>query len=230
MFLILPEPEMFKSSVRDPFQEIKPCIAESLEKVLPEYFEKGFYFNPESFLIYSGKEVSYHCYTSSKRSICTRNDAQSKTRIETELKDKIADDIEQCFIKFKDNNKKHSLNMGETQLDIEILPGRILIKTKKELVISLEGEEPAKYSKFDVSISSPLWDFISLSNEIVNQEVSCNCPDESCTADTISLMKNNRDYFIKYEDPTSRSEKVYTIWDDYGNKMMFAVKNCDRSP
>lgn len=230
LFLILPKPELFRSSVKDPMQEIKPCISKSLEEVLPEYFEKGLYFNPENYLVYSGKNVSYHCYTPSKKSICLRNDAQSKTRIEDELKEKIADEIEQCFTKFKENNKNHEISLGEMELSLEVLPGKIAIKTRKEVLISIGGGEPVRYNNFDVSIDSPLFDFIRISNDILNEEVSCDCPYESCTADSVLLMKNNRDYKIRVFIG-SRDEKVYTIEDYYGNgEFNFAVKNCDKTP
>lgn len=231
LFLLLPKPEISRiTSSKDPLQDIRPCISKSLEDVLPEYFNKGLYFNHSNSLIYSGEVVAYHCYTSSKKSICLRNGAQGAERIQKELKNKISSEVEQCFTTFKENNRAYSIEMGQTDLSLEILPGKIIIKTRKDFVVSKSGEEPTSYNNFDVSVNSPMFDFIRLSNEILNEEVSCNCPYESCTADTAQLMRNNKDYKITVYIG-GRDEKVYTIEDYYEqNKLNFAVKNCDKTP
>lgn len=78
-------------------------------------------------------------------------------------------------------------------------------------------------------MSSPLWDFIKISNEILNEEFKCNCPRESCRADTTKLMKENNNYAITLF-VGSRDEVVYTIKDYYNTTFRFAVKNCDKTP
>jgi hypothetical protein len=229
LFLLLPTPDFLIGSTKDPLQEIRPCIAESLKKVLPEFFEKGFYFNPSDTLMYNGTIVAYHCNTDSKRTICTRNTAQSKSRIEEKLRNKISNDVEKCFNDFKSANKGFDVEMGATDLSIEVLPGKILIRTRKTVTLSRTNEDPMSYNNFDVSINSPLWDFIRLSNEIINQEVSCDCPRDSCTADTIGLMRGNKDYKITYY-MGGEGDRVYTIEDYYDNVFRFGIKNCDKTP
>jgi hypothetical protein len=231
LFMALPPPNILDdSSPKDPMQEIKPCIANSLEEVLPNYLETGFYANPLQYVHYETKNIAYHCFTLAKRQICSRNDAQSKLRIETELKNNISGKVESCFDKFKIANPALDIKIGPTELAIEILPGKINIRTKKNLAISKNEELPREYDRFDVSINSPLWDFIILSNEIINQEVSCDCPKESCTADLVEMMRNNRDYKITVFIG-SRDEKVYTIENFLtGEKLNFGVKNCDKTP
>jgi hypothetical protein len=230
-FLILPTPDFFIGTTKDPLQEIRPCIAESLEKVLPEFLEKGFYFNPPNSLIYQDDVVAYHCYTSAKRTICIRNTAQSKQRIEGELKNKISNDVENCFNDFKNANKGIDVGMGSTDLSIEVLPGKITIKTRKEITLSRRGEEPITYNNFDISINSPLWDLIRLSNEIINQEVSCDCPRESCTADVVELMRGNINYKITFFMGGRGDDKVYTIGTYHDEDLFkFAVRNCDKTP
>ena len=230
LFLILPSPEIFTSSSKDPVQEIRPCIAKSLEQVLPEFLEKGLYFDLNNHLTYNGTEINYHCFTDQKRTICTRNNAQSKSRIEQELKNKIENDVETCFNNFVVASRSLDVELQETDLSIEVLPGKINIKTRKDVIISRDQEDPVIYRNFDISINSPLWDYIRISNEIINQEVSCNCPIDACRADVTGLMNLNRDYKITLY-MGGRDDRVYTIDDYYEqNKFMFAVKNCDKSP
>lgn len=207
---------------------INDCARKSLEKYLPEFYLKGLYFEPTNYLIYSNEKVAYHCFTNEKKQICTRNDAQDKERIENELKNKIQENIEECFINLKEKNKKYDINYGETSLSLEVLPEKILIKINKEVTLSLD-EEKKPYSNFIVSVSSPLWDFIKISNEILNEEFKCNCPRESCRADTTKLMKENNNYAITLF-VGSRDEVVYTIKDYYNTTFRFAVKNCDKTP
>lgn len=230
LFMILPKPEILGgSSSKDPMQNIRPCISKSLQEVLPEFQETGLYFTPVEYVNYSSQTIAYHCFTTHKEKICVRNDAQSKTRIEEELKNKISEKVEKCFENFRNANSGFDIKMGSTDLSLEILPGKINIRTRKSLEISKEGEISSGYNNFDVFLNSDLWDFIVLSNEIINEEVSCNCPRESCTADLVELMKSNRDYKMTIYIG-SRSEKVYTIENFInGNKLNFAVKNCFRT-
>ncbi len=231
-FMLLPLPDVLNgSSYKSPLDEIRPCLEKSLKDVLPEFQEKGFYFEPSRTLIYQGKNVSYHCFTSAKKQICSRNDAQSKSRIELELKNKISDSVETCFDDYVSKNKVYDIFLGQTNLWIEILPSKIHVRTRKDLRISRgDSEDSDDYNNFDVSINSPLWDFIVISNEILNQEVSCNCPMESCTADVVSLMKAYKDYKITFYMGGS-DDRVYTIEDFYdNNQFKFAVKNCVKTP
>lgn len=228
-FLLLPDVTVLTGSTKDPLQEIRPCISQNLEAVLPEFFEKGLYFNSTTNLIYQNHSVAYHCFTTKKKTICDRNDAQSKSRIEEELKEKIQSSIEQCFENFKRTNTVLDIKMGLIDLSIEVLPDKILVRTRRDLEISRDGEEPLKYNNFDVYVDSPLWEFIRLSNEIINEEVSCDCISESCRADVVNLMNSNHNFkfnvFIGGKD-----ERVYTVEDYIGTKFNFAIKNCDRSP
>ncbi|GEM_PF-6671830 len=230
LFFLFSKPEFVKPTKdKDFYNEITPCIKKTLEKVLPEYLEKGFYFDPNNKLVYQGKDVSYHCYTSAKKTICTRNDAQSKTRIEKELKEKILSDVENCFKDFKNSNPSYKIEMGELNFSIEIVPKRINLKAKREIKIS-KGESEQIISNFDSYLDSSLWDLIKISNEILNQESSCNCPVDSCTADTIGLMNKYNDYAITFFTG-SKGDRVYTIKDYYNKtKLNFAVKNCDKTP
>jgi hypothetical protein len=230
-FLLLPSPEIFnKSSSKNPMQYIQPCISKSLENVIPEYLNKGFYFNPDKTLNYSGEIVAYHCYTDDKNKLCLRNDAQNKARIERELKDKILPEVEKCFLNFQKDNKGHLIEMQETILFLDILPGKININTKKNIEISKPGEESYSYSNFNTYINSPIFDLIRISNEILNEELYCDCLKDSCTANTARFMKNNLGYTVSVYIGGSY-DKVYTISNYYKDfQFNFAIKNCDKTP
>lgn len=231
LFMLLPDPEIVRtSSAKDPLQDIRPCIQKSLSDVLPEYFRKGMYSAPIRTVKYSGENIAYHCYTSKKREICLRNDAQDKSRIEEELKEMILPGINKCFFEFSEDSKGYEVTFGEANVSLEVLPGKININVRNDVKVTKAGEEPSVYSNFDTSINSPLFDFLRISNEILNEEVSCNCPRDSCTADTTKLMKDNRDYKISFYTGGS-SDRVYSIGDYQGDYLFrFGVKNCDRTP
>lgn len=215
----------------EPYLEVKSCISKSLEKVLSEFLEKGMYFNPSNYLVYKEKNVAYHCFTSEKRTICTRNDAQSKKRIEKELEEKMIGEIEKCFEDFKEKKKTFNIVLGETDFSIELQPKEVYLKIRKPIEIFKEGEEKMFFDNFGFRKETPLWDYILISNEIINDEVKCNCPRESCTADISTLMDRYNNYKITFFIG-SGGEKVYTIEDytDKKNTFNFAIKNCDKTP
>jgi len=229
LFMILPKPETGEGLKKDPYRMVQKCLADKLNDALPLFQEQGGYFNPLDYIIYEDGRVAYYCYTSEKKEICLRNDALFKPRLEEEIRRKLANGVEECFNDLVESEGGYDVSLGQTDFSIEILPDTIIAKIKKEVVISRGGEEPVKYSNFDVSVNSPLFDFIRIANEILNQEVSCNCPDESCLADVVGLMRENRDYKITFS-LGSRYETVYTLKDFYGtNVFNFAIKNCDKT-
>jgi hypothetical protein len=139
--------------------------------------------------------------------------------------------VEECFNSWNKGMAGYNVESSPMEFSIVILPGKILVKVKKEMTISRGGtDEPERYSQFDSSINSPLFDFMAIANEILNQEVSCNCPEESCIADVTGIMKDNQDYQINFYVGGS-SDRVYTLKDYYEqNIFKFAVKNCNKNP
>ena len=79
---------------------------------------------------------------------------------------------------------------------------------------------------FNTRIFSPLYDFGVLTQEIISEEVDCDCPNKLCNADLISIARYNRDYdFARVTD--GDYNKRYSIKElDTGKEFNFAVRNC----
>ncbi|MEM4605747.1 MAG: hypothetical protein QW103_01790, partial [Candidatus Pacearchaeota archaeon] len=82
------------------------------------------------------------------------------------------------------------------------------------------------FEMFDFNIKSRLYGFIEISNDIINEEVSCDCPQEECDINFEVFHLKYPDYKISIVKGIE-GEKIYNI-KDYENKsnLYFAVRNC----
>jgi hypothetical protein len=231
IFLILPEPEFLRArSTRDPNQFIRQCVSEHLLDVLPEFQEAGFYFNPDEVehFIYQRRKIAYHCYTPEDNKNCINFNSASKIRIQNDLRDKIFDKVNECFSTFKRNNKDYDIEMGDLTLNIEILPGKIEIRTRRDMILSKVEEDPIRLNNFDTSINSPMWDFMSISNQINSFEASRDCNSES-SIDLANFRRDYRGYLsITAEIYTSEGTRFFMVKDDYDNELNFGIRSCNK--
>ncbi|MEM4330474.1 MAG: hypothetical protein QW273_00500 [Candidatus Pacearchaeota archaeon] len=207
-------------------EEFINCFSPLMKKILKNYSEEGLFLNKEDYIEFEEKKVPYFCFSKEKERICERKGSHSIERIKEEIKEKSKEPINFCFDQIKEEKEKKGffVEMKENSLDIEVLPTSIFFNLKKEVLLKKEKEE--KFVKdFSFYLDFPLFDFLKISNEIINEEVSCRCPEESCYANIIRIMKENEGYEISYFIKRV-GEKVYTIKDNKENKLNFAIKNC----
>lgn len=223
------KPLVSKNAFEDPQLYIQKCIEPIVKEKISRISEQGGYISPDKFLTYENTKVQYHCYTSQNEQLCTNYEPNLKSQIETELYNNLAGDINSCFSSLKDTLTSYDYVEKPLAFDVSIMPNKIKLNISKELTIT-KNEQSKTVSDFSFSLNDPVYDFVRLENRIVNEEVSCNCPDESCSADVLALSKENNDYEVNLF-VSGNNEKVYSLREvNTGRDFRFSVRNCVRLP
>jgi hypothetical protein len=220
------------SPVKDPIGFIQKCAIDAVQESEKIIIPSGGLdrLDSSNSILFENTKVAWMCYTPFNEQTCTARHPMLNKEIEREIENYIRPKLVSCFNTLKDNLGKYDYNQEDLMnLSVEIRPKQIYIILNREISFT-KNEQTTKIINFNTWIDSPLYSFIKLTNNIVNQEVSCKCMEETCNADIFSLNKNNKDFEIK-RFVSGANEKVYTITEILSDKKFnFAVRNCVRLP
>ena len=175
---------------------------------------------------YNGSAIAYLCYTSQDYTLCTDKHPALSNQIAGEAYSQINPKVQKCFDTVKDEFKNYNYQEGNLNITIEIAPKKISAKIDKKIAYTIQ-DKTTTLENFDVAINSPLYAFVSLTNNIINQELTCDCGKESCNADLSKLNLANRDYKIIKPVYSGSGTEVYSITEILSGKQFnFAIRNC----
>jgi hypothetical protein len=216
------------SAIEDPKLFIQGCVSESAEEALELIQENSGYVSVQSpSLRYDDKDLSYLCYTPEKKELCSNLNPMLVNHIEQEILSYVSPRINNCFNALKSKLQDHNYQEEPEVIEVIIAPDSLIIQIDKEVSFT-KNEKTIKIDKFDTVIYSQVYDFARLTNQIINQEVSCDCLTETCNADVVQLSRSNPGFELE-RFVTSRNEEVYTIREaSSGKEFMFAIRNCIR--
>lgn len=210
-------------------ERIAVCSRDAVQEAVGQLMPHGGYIEAKDpYIMYKQKEVSFLCYTDKLREICTNTEPMLIEKMEDEIQSYIKPQIEKCFEDIAEDYEKYDYQAKAINLEIEIKPTKILIKIEKNISY-IKNNQKESIEKFDSFVNMPLWDFARITNEIINQEVSCYCEKEVCNADVFNVAGN---YNFEVERfVTGKNEKIYVIREVSSKKEFnFAVRNCVRLP
>jgi len=217
----------------DVSQTMERCIKDSANSAIKEIISHGGYSNAtivsKDNLLFKEIQIPILCSTSGYDELCTNNEPMLIQNSEKEIKDIITSKIENCFSELETQlEKTHSYNAESTSIDVQITPDYLILTVNKKITIQKDNQTE-NFEDFSQKIQSGLYDSLILTNEIINEELECNCLTESCNADIITLNKNNHDFEITKPVFSNDNEEVYMIKEiSSGNVFQFGVKNCVR--
>lgn len=209
---------------------IDDCVAKALSNVEDSLIKNnGFFDLTGGYINYDNTRVPYYCFASTELSLCTSKHSALSNEIKKEIYSELKPKVDKCFNDVKEQLKNYNYKEGSMNLSIEVTPKKIQIKIIKEISY-YKNEQKISFNRFDNFINSPLFEFIFLTNEIVNQELDCRCGEESCNADMVKLSMDNREFEITKPYYLNHDE-IYSIKEVLsGKKINFAVRNCYREP
>ncbi len=214
----------------DPKAFISECVLEAGEEALELIRTHGGYLGePELSRLYENEKIAYLCYIEGEEELCVNKEPMLTNRIEQQVTEYITPRVEECFKSLKESLARYNPEIGVLSLEVEVIPNSVLIKINKK-VSFVNNEINQNYEIFDTSIPSPMFDFARISNDIINQEVSCQCGTETCNADVVGITMKNRDFDIE-KFVTGKNEEVYKLREfDTKKEFTFAIRNCVRLP
>lgn len=218
------------SPAENPREYIEKCMKDNTETALKELLPKGGFANPENSAEVNGVSVSYLCFTSDYDKLCENRVGALSIKIQNEIKKYISPNVEKCFESVESKLKSYNYKSGETNLVVEISPKLVSVAAEKNVSFTKDGQTIA-FNSFKTSVKSDAWDFIGIANEIVNQELTCNCGEEACNADVVKISMENPNFEASKPYIGGLNQEIYTIKQlNTGDNFAFAVRNCVKSP
>lgn len=237
----------------NPATFIEKCAQDNIKPMVESIIATGgIYYNgtnKNEFLDINGTSISLLCKTNKSETACTSNHPLLINEVERVMVLNSKSKIESCFKQYKNKFPTLQITDGVLDFDLKLREGFIAVKIRKPLTIST-GEESSYFENFDTNINSNLFDFLSLSNLIVNTESSCICqyalspsisePSQdpfatiipgivNCDADLTKLSVTYPDYSFYRTNLNNAGQKIYTISSEYqysSENFSFAIINC----
>jgi hypothetical protein len=229
LFVSIPSQQARISPARDPQGYIQACAKIALTVAELKVIATGGFTNPPDYLLFNNTKLTWMCYTPFNEQLCTNKHPMLNKEIETEIKKEILPKISKCFEDVEKALANSEYTQQETSLDVAVSEKYLSARISKPISY-VKNNQKLEITNFDVSLFSPLFRFIMFENDIINQELNCNCGKETCNADILELNKRNRDFEVR-RFVTGKNEKVYSIKEVLTEKQFnFAVRNCVRLP
>ena len=222
------------SASEDPAGFIRTCAEESASQAEKLLLEHSGFIDPNggsSFVNYNNNLIAWMCYTPNYDDLCTNKHPMLRAEIEKQIYNYIKPKIDSCFSQMKSELSRYDYK-DETQLNlsVQLLPNIIKINIGKKISY-VKDNQKVTAEDFDSRVNSPLFNFVLDSIEIANQEVNCNCPEDSCNADILRMNADDPRFEINKPAYTSTGMEVYSIAERLsGKQIQFALRNCVKAP
>ncbi|MFH1607615.1 MAG: hypothetical protein ABIA78_00610 [archaeon] len=203
----------------NPSAFIQECVEKEIENNLDMLSLQGGSLEPGHYILYDGEKVEYLCYTEEYYKTCVVQQPMLKRHIEEEIKEGIKVRVAECFNNLEENylGKNYGVELGSGEMEIELLPKRVIATFNRSLVLTKEGTE--KYDSFDVIVNNNIYELMSVTNSILKWETNLG------DAETTNYMNYYRDLKVEKKKQTDGST-IYILTDrNNGNKFQFASRS-----
>jgi hypothetical protein len=220
LFILMNNMSNNKTQTINPKQYIEDCISSKLNDPIEKIIIGGGTLNPSFFILYQGEEYNYLCYSANIFERCVNLYPQLRTITEQNIKDYIEEETRLCFDKLKDIYVSQGFDFKEKDqnINVNILPGKVLVNVNKEVEIIKENDTQI-FNSFSTSLNNNIYEFLNIANGLVNEEARL------CNFEYNGYMLGYPDYDIRIirQDST----KIYKIVNrKTEEEFRFAVKGC----
>jgi hypothetical protein len=203
----------------NPSAFIQSCLEEELEDVVETLSLQGGSLNPEHYILYQDEKIEYLCYTEKYYKTCVMQQPMLKQHIESEIESDIRAVADDCFDSLKKSYESRAYNvvLRRGGMSVELLPKRVVATFNHSFTITKTDTE--KYEPFRVVLNNNLYEFVSITNSILNWEARYG------DSETTLYMNYYRDLKVEKKKQTDGST-IYILTDrNNQNKFQFASRS-----
>jgi len=215
--------ERIPTAVLDPEAYVADCINLALEPMVETITSQGGYFEPGNYILYQNTKISYLCYTSTNYEPCINQEPLLKEHIEELLEDELREQatVANCINSFAGAAIKKSWDVSvcDTPIfSVNLTEGKVSVPIKCAVTMT-KGEDTRRFEDFSPFLKWPLFEFVILAKEIIDDEITYT------SFDYISYMLTHS--WIEIEKyVTSDKSEIYTLRERATrNEFVFAIKN-----
>lgn len=220
LFLLFPKIQSeAKLDTKNPSAFIQTCLEDEIKERIDKLSLQGGSLNPEHYIMYDNEKVEYLCYINEYYLPCVVQQPMLKQHIESEIKNSIENEADECFGDLKESYEKkgYQVSLKKGEIDAELLPKRVITTFNYSLTLTKAGTE--KYNLFRVVLNNNLYELISITNSILSWETNYGDADPSTYMNYYHDLKVEKK---KQDDGT----KVYVLTDrNTENKFQFASRS-----
>ena len=220
IYLFYPQIKMTLGFGTDnPSAFIQECVEEGIKNNLETLSLQGGSLEPGHYILYDNEKVEYLCYTGEYYKTCVMQQPMLKSHIESEIKEGIKERVTECFDNLKKNyiGKNYGVELMEGEMNIELLPKRVIAVFNHSLVLTKDGTKT--YDSFEVIVHNNIYELVSVTNSILKWETSLG------DAETTTYMNYYHDLKVEKKKQSDGST-VYILTDrNNGNKFQFASRS-----
>jgi hypothetical protein len=156
--------------VKNPNQFVQDCVEEHLKEAKEKLVLQGGSIDPEHYYLYNDDKIEYLCYNQEYYAMCVVQQPLLKSHIEAELAREIASSTQECFSELESvfKGKGYEVSLRRGNVEIELLPKRIVAKLDHSLILIKDSRE--EYKSFNVVINDNLYELVSIANSIISME------------------------------------------------------------
>ncbi|KHO51779.1 MAG: hypothetical protein QT05_C0032G0006 [archaeon GW2011_AR13] len=153
LFLFSPKiQDLFLTETKNPSSFIQDCIEEDISLAVNVLSLNGGSINPEHYFVYDGSRLEYLCYIEGFYQTCVVQQPMLKRHIEMEIEKAITQKSEECFADLKESyeRKGYQVSLSKGEIDVELLPQKIVTTFNNSLTLTKESTESYKYHDLKV--------------------------------------------------------------------------------
>jgi hypothetical protein len=204
-----------------PQQFIQKCVRDATLEAVNKMLPQGGFVNVTNYQKWDNINVEYLCQNLGNYRPCISQHPSFINDEKTEIEKYIKPRVENCFSELKAarEKQKETFDYGPMNLSVDLAHDKILVNIGRDTRINVRGES-MRIDNYDVIIDSPLYDIVSVANEIAANQA------KYCYFEYSGYMTLYPRWIIMV-DSMSDSTKIYTIEDKKtGDKMNIAIRSC----
>ena len=165
--------EFVAPSAISPAQNLEDCIKPDVQLTVNLLAKQGGDENPIGYINYKETKIKYLCYITGYYQTCLVQQPMLMTHFGNEISRMLTARTDRCAQNLKEEytNKGYAVEMGKINSSVLMAPGKIVIIFNSPMKIT-KGEETRTFDKFDVVISSQIYDLLAISTSIVDYEAT----------------------------------------------------------
>lgn len=228
IFALILVPKLFPkkipaAKITDPEAYIQDCINLALEPMVETLASQGGYLELGNCIFYKNVCRHYLCYVTIPYTACVNQEPLLKEKIESILKQKLQQDnvVSNCINKFQEAASKQGYDVStcaSPTFSVNLTEGKVNVPIKCEMTL-VKGEEVKRIEKINPYLQWPLFEFVLLTKEIINDEIT------NTDFDPVAYMLMH--FWVEIEKfRTSDDSKIYILRERAsGKEFVFAVRN-----